>query len=135
MDDVLTRFVTDLFGRVHGPLTFRLILQPAMAILFAVRDGVRSAREGRPPYLWSLFTVPKDERWRLLQEGWKAVMKVFLLAVVLDIVYQVIVFRWVYPFESLTVAVILAFLPYLLLRGVVDRIVSIWVHPQKTTVR
>ena len=135
MDEVLNRFVTDLIGRLTGPLTFRLILQPAMAILFAVRDGVRAAREGRLPYFWSLFTVPKDERRRLLQEGWRAVMKVFLLAIVLDLVYQVIVFRWIYPLESLAVAIILAILPYVLLRGVVNRIASVWVHPQKTTLR
>ena len=130
MEDVLTRFVADLVGRVHGPLTFRLILQPLMAAFFAVRDGVKGAREGRPPYFWSLFNSPAAERRRLLQEGWKAVVKVFLLAFVLDVVYQVIVFRWVYPFESLAVSIILAFLPYLLLRGLVNRIARIWVHPK-----
>ena len=52
----------------------------------------------------------------------------FSLAFVLDVVYQMIVFRWVYPFESLAVSIILAFLPYLLLRGLVNRIARIWVH-------
>jgi hypothetical protein len=47
-DDLLTRFWTDLVGRLTGPMTFRLILQPLMAILIAVRDGVKDAREDRP---------------------------------------------------------------------------------------
>ena len=54
----------------------------------------------------------------------------FSLAFVLDVVYQVIVFRWVYPFESLAVSIILAILPYVLLRGLVNRIARIWVHPK-----
>jgi hypothetical protein len=31
MDDTLTRFWNDLVGRLTGPMTFRLILQPVMA--------------------------------------------------------------------------------------------------------
>ena len=101
-----------------------------MAAFFAVRDGLKGAREGRPPYFWSLLNSPAAERRRLLQEGRKAVVKVFSLAFVLDVVYQVIVFRWVYPFESLAVSIILAILPYVLLRGLVNRIARIWVHPK-----
>jgi hypothetical protein len=31
MDDTLTRFVADLIGRLTGPLTLRLFLQPTVA--------------------------------------------------------------------------------------------------------
>jgi lauroyl/myristoyl acyltransferase len=55
---------------------------------------------------------------------------VFSLAILLDVLYQVIVFRWVYPLESVVVAIILAFLPYLFLRGLVNRIARAWIHPQ-----
>ena len=133
MDDVTSRFVSDLIGRVTGPMAFRLVLQPAMAVFFAIRDGTRAARDGRPPYFWSLFTSQRPDRRHLLQEAWKAVVKVFSLAFLLDVVYQLIVFRWVYPFESLAVAIILAFLPYVLLRGVVNRIVSGRIHSREQT--
>ncbi len=135
MDDVTSRFVSDLIGRVTGPMAFRLVLQPAMAVFFAIRDGTRAARDGRPPYFWSLFTSQRPDRRHLLQEAWKAVVKVFSLAFVLDVVYQLIVFRWVYPFESLAVAIILAFLPYVLLRGMVNRIVSARIHSREQTSR
>lgn len=125
MDEQLLRLWENLTGRLHGPLTFRLILQPVMAMFFAIRDGRRDAREGRVPYFWAIFTNP-GHRTELLREGWKAVARVFLLAVAIDAVYQLIVFRWFYPGEALIVAFLLAFLPYLLLRGPVNRIVRRW---------
>ncbi len=130
MDEMVTRFVTDLVGRLTGPLTMRLFLQPAVAAFFAIRDGIKDAREGRPPHFWRLLTGPPEARRRRLQEGWKAVAKVFIMAIVLDCLYQVIVFRWVYPFEALVVAFVLAYLPYLLLRGLVNRLLRARIHPQ-----
>jgi len=58
-----------------------------------------------------------------LREGWKAVSRVFILAVVMDVIYQYLVYRWFYPGEALIVAFILACVPYLFIRGPVDRIV------------
>ncbi len=45
-------------GRVSGPMKFRLILQPLMATFFAVKAGLRDARDGKPAYFWALFTEP-----------------------------------------------------------------------------
>ena len=56
-------------------------------------------------------------------------LKVFVVAVVLDCVYQVMVFRRVYPAESIVTAVILAIFPYMLLRGVTNRIARLWIRP------
>ena len=123
MDEILTRFWENLGGRVGGPLTFRLILQPVVAAVLAIRAGLADARAGRPAYFWTIVTNPGDRR-ELLREGWKAVAKVFTIALVIDIVYQLIVFRWVYPFEVLIVAFLLACVPYLLIRGPVNRIAS-----------
>lgn len=121
MEDTVARIVHDIFGRLDGPLHFRFFLQPTMAIIFAIRDGLRDARKGRPAYFWALFTEP-NLRGELLRTGWKSVSKIFILAVVLDVIYQVIAFHWFYPFETLLVAVLLALIPYLLIRGPVNRI-------------
>jgi hypothetical protein len=102
-------------------MKFRLILQPLMAIIFAVRSGLKDAKEGKPAYFWALFTDP-DNRRNMLRDGWKAVGKVFVIAIIIDLVYQFIVFRWFYPGEALLVAAILAFIPYLLIRGPVNRV-------------
>jgi hypothetical protein len=121
VDDVFTRVLENLRGRLFGPLNLRLILQPVMAILFAIRDGRKDAREGREPYFWAIFTNP-DERKNLIHEGWKAVGKVFIIAIVIDVIYQWIEFRWIYLGEALLVAFILACIPYLLIRGPLNRL-------------
>jgi hypothetical protein len=121
MEDLLTRIFENLIDRVSGPMKFRLILQPLMAIIFAIRSGLKDAREGRPPYFWAIFTDPVNRR-DMLRDGWKSVGRIFILAIIIDAVYQFIVFRWVYPVEAILVAVILAFIPYLLIRGPVNRI-------------
>jgi len=123
MEDLLARFTEDLIGRVSGPMKFRLLLQPTTAIILAVRDGMKDVREGRVPYFWGIFTTPAHRK-QLLREGWKAVSKVFVIAVIIDAVYQIMVLRWFYPGEALITAFILAFVPYLLIRGSVNRIMN-----------
>ena len=123
MDDVLARIWEHLGGRIGGPLTFRLILQPVVAAVLGIRAGLQDAKTGRPAYFWTILT-DADSRRGLLREGWKAVAKVFVLAVIIDAVYQVIVVRWIYPFESLLVAFLLACVPYLLVRGPVNQIAA-----------
>jgi len=120
MGDLWRRFVDDLFGRLGGPFHFRIVLQPLMAITFAVIDGVRDARAGKPAYLWAVIR-DTGQRRELLKDCWKSVGKVFILAVVLDLVYQLVVIHWFYPVETLVVAFVLAIVPYVLLRGPVNR--------------
>lgn len=121
MDEIWTRIVENMAGRVSGPMKFRLLLQPTMAAIFAIRAGLADAKAGKPPYFWALFTEP-SHRANMLKDGWKSVGKIFVLAIVLDVVYQIIVERFVYPGEALIVALVLAIVPYLLLRGLVTRL-------------
>ena len=128
MEDILARFVSDLIGRLTGPLTMRLFLQPAVAGIFALRDGLKDAREDRPPHFWRLVTGPPEARRRRMRETWKAVFKVFIMAVLLDCVYQLLTRRWIYPVESIVTATILAIIPYAVLRGVTNRIARTWIR-------
>lgn len=121
MEDLLARIIRNLLGRMDGPLHLRLILQPTVATIFAIRDGWKDGRQGRPAYFWALF-ASTGLRVEMLRDGWRSVSKVFILACILDTVYQIIVQRWVFPGEVLLVAFILAFIPYLLIRGPVNRI-------------
>jgi hypothetical protein len=123
MDEMLIRVWENLGGRIGGPMTLRLMIQPLMATALAIRAGVHDARMGRPPYFWTMLSGASD-RSTLLRDGWKDVTMVFTMALVIDVVYQLIVERWVYPLESLIVAVIVALVPYLVLRGLVTRIVA-----------
>jgi len=130
MEDMLSRVVENLIGRFHGPLTFRFLLQPTMAILYAIRDGRRDARAGRAPYFWALFTDPKHRR-QMIRDGWKSVGKIFILAMILEAIYQYLVLRWFYPGEAVLIATTLALIPYLLVRGPVNRLLRPRGSPEK----
>jgi hypothetical protein len=121
MDNTWIRIASQLIARVSGPMKFRLVLQPAMAAFFAIRAGLADAKLGKPPYFWGLLSHPA-QREAMLKDGWKSVGRVFILALVLDAVYQIIVLHFVYPGEMFFVAFILAIVPYLILRGLVTRI-------------
>lgn len=123
MDDLMARIARDLLDRITGPMHFRILLQPLMAVIFAVIDGWKDAKAGKSPYFWSLLTDPVH-RAAMAHSGWHSIGKVFILALLLDAIYQYIVQRFVYPGEMIIVAVVLAIVPYLTLRGPVTRVVS-----------
>jgi hypothetical protein len=124
MANGFANYLNDFIGRLDGPLHFRLIMQPLMAILLAVRDGRRDAREGRSAYWWTLLTDASQRRY-LLADGWKRISRVFVLAYVLDVVYQFIEWRGLKPSQALLTAIILAVIPYVLLRGPINRLVRL----------
>jgi hypothetical protein len=124
MGSFFSNYWTEFVARFDGPLHFRLFVQPLMAILFAIRDGSRDAREGRGAYLWSFVTDPEQRRY-LLESGWKGISKVFVLAFVLDVVYQLMVSRGLKPLQALLTAIVLAVIPYALLRGPVNRVLRL----------
>jgi hypothetical protein len=119
--DLLSAFWADVLARLDGPLHFRFFVQPLMAILFAVRDGRRDAREGRSAYLWSFLNHPVHRRY-LLESGWKGISKVFVLACVLDIAYQIMEWRRLKPLQVLLTAAVLAVIPYVVFRGPINRL-------------
>jgi hypothetical protein len=133
MDDWMTRIWTDLTARLTGLFAFRFVLQPVMGLFFAWRDGVHDAKTGRPPYFWALFSQP-DERTRLVQEGLRKIGRVIVLGIVMEVLYQLIVLRWIYPLELVIMVVGLAVLPYLLLRGPINRIARHWLRPKRVEV-
>jgi hypothetical protein len=127
MEAMLARVWAHLGGRIGGPMTFRLIVQPAVSAFFAIRAGVKDCREGRVPYGWVILTDPL-KRGSHLREGWKDVIQVFIVAIAIDFVYQIMELRWFYPEEALIVAALLALLPYLLIRGPANRIARHWLR-------
>jgi hypothetical protein len=122
MDDLISRYWHDLVGRTSGPLTFRFIVQPLVAAFFGLRAGLRDAREGRPAFGWHLFTTKQSNRRQLIHDGWKDIGKLFIAAMVIDVIYEIYVFRWVYPGQAVIVATVLAFPAYTLARGLTNRI-------------
>jgi hypothetical protein len=60
-------------------------------------------------------------------------LRVSVIEIVMDVIYQFIVFRWLYPVEAIDTAFILAFVPYPLIRGPVNRIARQWKHGASTS--
>jgi hypothetical protein len=116
----MERIARSILTRASGPLAFRFILQPVMAAVLAIRDGLHDAKRGRSPFFWTILSNP-DERWARLRDGLNATAKILLLGLLMDTIYQILVFRTFYPYEALIISVLLAFVPYLLIRGLVSR--------------
>jgi hypothetical protein len=102
-------------------MTFRFVLQPVMAGLVALRHGVKDARLGRSPYL-SAIVRGAGERGSLLWEGVVSTARILILGVAMDLIYQSMFFGTFHPAESALIAILLAFVPYVLLRGPITRV-------------
>jgi hypothetical protein len=113
---VIERLWHDLIERPDAPMRFRFILQPVMAAIVAIRDGLKDVRAGRKPYFRMALGVTR------LREGLNATARIILLGIVMDAMYQIIVLGRFYPGEAVIIALLLAFVPYLLLRGPAARI-------------
>jgi hypothetical protein len=121
----LQRMWQDLTGRPSGPMSFRFILQPVMAAIAATHDGIRDAELGRSPYFWTVLHKP-EKRTQRLREGLVSTARIILLGIGMDTIYQIKELGTFYPVEALVIALALAFVPYFLLRGPVERIARWW---------
>ena len=125
LQDMSTRLWHDLLARPSGPFAFRFLLQPTMAAIAAIRAGIVDARTGRSPYFLALWTEPAERAARL-HEGTSATARIFLLGLVMDSIYQFVVLRKFYPLEAFVVSLVLAVMPYFLIRGPAARVVRWW---------
>ena len=120
MPEILQKIYQDELGRVYGGvMLFRFFLQPTMACIAAVKDGLKDAREGKPMFFWALLSEP-EHRKEFLQNGWKSLGRTIILGLVMDTIYQVRQLKALYPIEAILTVGILAIIPYLLVRGPVN---------------
>ncbi len=122
--DHVSTAIEQLLGRASGPLHVRLVMMPTVVTILAIRAHLRDVRDGRPTVLGAFVTSPTERR-RLLRTGLEDIGKVFIVACVLDTVYQLAVLRAFHPVQTLIVAVACAILPYALIRGPVTRLVAL----------
>lgn len=127
--EMLNRGVEQLLGRAGGPLHFRLFVMPLVVTTLAIRAGLKDAKENQPAFLWAILTNPV-ERARLVRSAVKDIGRVFIVAVVLDTTYQLMVLRAFYPVQLLIIAVACAIVPYVLIRGPVTRLARRFFKPE-----
>ena len=129
-EQVRQRMLQNLLERPAGMMSFRFILQPIMAAIAAIIDGIRDARTGKPPYFWMLI-FSSEGRLNRLREGILSTARIILLGMCMDGIYQYYEFKAFFPVEAVVIALSLAFLPYLLLRGLFARAASWWLNRSK----
>jgi hypothetical protein len=123
--DVQHRFWSDMFARVGGPMTFRFILQPTMAGLAALHDGIKDARGGHKSFFWSALWDKSHETGRL-REGLISVARILLLGISMDVIYQFKELESFYPAEAAVIAILLAVIPYFVFRWIVEIVARWW---------
>ena len=127
MSEILARVWSSLVGRLDGPLHFRLIVQPLVAMILGARAGLRDARSGEAPFLWHLVRWPERRRERVM-DALRDVASLLVVATVLDSAYQLVVHRGIFLFELLIAVAALALVPYALVRGPVTRLARAALH-------
>lgn len=116
-------FFADLAARLHGPMSMRFLLQPLVAIALGIKDGIKDAKSGTPPFIYDLVFIPKDRK-RQLKSALQSLLKPIIVAIILDAVVQFLMFRFVWPGAAIIVGVFIMGLPYALARGVTNRIMT-----------
>ncbi len=117
------QFLEHLVARLTGPMHFRLIMQPLVAIALGIRDGLKDARAGRPPFVMDLIVRPQGRK-RQLKQALETLVKPLIMAIVLDAVAQYLMFQTIYPTAAVFVGIAIMGVPYSLARGLTNRIAS-----------
>src|SRR5262245_29983181 len=129
--DVHQRFWSDIFARFGGPMTFRFFLQPTMAAIAALHDGVKDAQGDHKSFFWTAWFDRSQETGRL-REGLTSVARVLLLGICMDVIYQFKELDAFYPAEAAVIAILLAVVPYFVFRWIVE-IVARWLSARNAT--
>jgi hypothetical protein len=115
------QFLDELPQRFIGPGRFRFVMQPMLAIVLGARGGLADARAGNPPYLSSLlFAVGR--RRELLRSGAAAITILLAMGIIMDVLFQLVLYRSVHPAPALVVGSILICAPYTLSRELTTRL-------------
>lgn len=122
-EQVTTLILPDwLEAMLGGPGRMRFILQPLIAILLGIRDGRRDAHAGRPPYVFAVLAV-RELRREELASGLETLAKPLVVAILVDMVVQYLIFRSVHLWSALVVGAAIVALPYVVTRALTNRIV------------
>jgi hypothetical protein len=107
-----------------GRGSLRFMIQPITATLLGICAGRHDGRAGARPY-FALLLTDRENRRTALAEGAKHLSKVFIVAVVFDAILQFLAYGSVRPGWAVTVGILLAGVPYVLARGLTNRVMRL----------
>jgi len=114
-------FIEDIPRRLTGPGRFRFVIQPLIAVILGIVGGLSDARAGRPPYLYGIL-FHRHLRRDLVKTGFSIIVNLLLMGILLDAVFQRIIFGVTHPFAALLIGPILIVTPYAVARAFSNRL-------------
>jgi len=115
------QFLEELPQRFTGPGRLRFILQPIVAIVLGIRGGIADAKVRNPPYLFGLL-FGAERRGELLRSGLATIRNLLAAGIIMDVVFQLILYRSVHPGAALVIGPIFICFPYALSRALMTRL-------------
>ncbi len=118
-----SQFLEDLVARLTGPMSFRFFLQPAVAVMLGIRDGIMDAKAGAPPFVYNVVFCSRDRK-AALKGALRTLSTAIVVGTVLDAIAQYLIFKKIHPLPALLVGAFVMGVPYSLARGISNRIAS-----------
>jgi hypothetical protein len=115
--------VEGITARVAGPMSLRFVFQPLVGLMLGVRDGLRDAKAGEPPFIFDLI-INRENRRTKLASLFTSLSKTIIIAIVLDLISQYLIFGQVRISGAIVVAVIILIVPYSLARAITNKVVT-----------
>ncbi len=112
-----------LAARITGPMSFRFTVQPLVAIVLGIRDGIKDAKVGNPPFFLDLVFSPRDRKRNIIDAS-KSIGITIIIGIVIDAIVQYLLFKQVRLVPAILVGTLVIAVPYSLARGLTNRIVS-----------
>lgn len=120
---LLSSFVEGFIARVAGPMSLRFVFQPLVGLLLGVRDGMKDAKAGEPPFILDLI-VNRENRKAKLSSLFESLSKTIIIALILDAIAQYLIFDQVRITSAIIIAVIILIVPYSLARAITNKVVT-----------
>jgi hypothetical protein len=112
-----------IIARVAGPMSLRFVFQPLVGLMLGARDGLRDAKAGEPPFIFDLIVNRENRRAKLVSLS-KSLSKTIIIAIVLDMIAQYLIFGQVRITGAIAIAIIILIVPYSLARAITNKIVT-----------
>ena len=110
------QFLEELPQRFTGPGRLRFILQPTIAMFLGIRGGLADAKTRNPSYLISLLFHARRRR-ELLRSSVAAMSTLLAMGIIMDLVFQLILYHSVHPGAAVVVGPLFICMPYALSRA------------------
>jgi hypothetical protein len=121
-----------LYEMLHGPGALRFFIQPFIALLLGIRDGVNDWALGRGPYLATIFRQRKRAKV-LLRQGLRAIALPLSVAVFASLLFQYLIRARMRFVPALLFAIIFVAIPYMVARATANRVERFRHRPRRPT--